>query len=787
MLKEYLRPALRNLERNKFHSAINLFGLTVGFSAVIFIFLFLYAEVTYDDFHKNKNELYRVSIKRFREGKLDGEGPEFTPPLGPAMMKDIPEVKSFARISSERVSYLSYSKEPVKVEDIHHADPSLLEIFSFPFIQGDVKTALREPYTIVLTERIAKKIFSGGDAVGRIVRLDNKQDYLVTGVVRDIPSNSTIHFNALISFSSLYNEPGLFLGWDGGNRYTTFVLLHKNTTAEAVNSKLPALLWPVVNERYAKAGAKLVAYLQPLSKLHLYFEDNSASLRTNLYIFTITAIFILLIACVNFINLTTARASKRAKEVGVRKVLGAGRSKLIGQFLGESLFLTFTAFLISVIVVLVSAPLYEQLFGKSIAFSGAVNFIWVAAILLLFFMVAIGMGIYPALYLSRFNAINTLKGILTKDGKPYLRNVLVVTQFTISIALIACTLIIYQQQQYIRNKKLGFTKDNILVLPLTGQEAKNNAEVIKRQLMELPEIISITASSDIPHRGFTTNGYKPEGVDNYMQVHVVDVDEDFLRTYNIPLLQGRNFSPARPFDKDGYLINESLAKMLGWENAVGKKIARNGIHEVIGVVRDFHFASLHDKIEPLLITNKPWDDQFDYLAIHYNSAHVAQLLISIKDRWKKTVANTPFDYWFLNDSYNRLYQSERQFQRAFLYSSVLAIVLAVLGILGLITFSIEQRTKEIGVRKILGAGSLKIAGLLSKDFLKLVVLSNIIALPFAWYFMNKWLQGFANRIDLKWWIFLLAGLLAALFAFITVGMQAIKAALVNPVKNLRTE
>jgi len=792
MLKEYLKTALRNLGRNKFHSGINIFGLAVGFTAVILIFLYLYGEFTYDDFHKNKDGLYRVSIKRFREGILDGEGPQFTPPLGPAMMKDIPEVKNFARISSERVGYLAYNKEPLKVEDMHHADPSFLDIFSFPLVQGNAKTALVQPYTIVLTEQTAKKLFGNDpgsyrDAVGKMIRIDNKQDYTVTGVAKDPPLNSTIHFNALISFATLYKNPNLFLDWNGGNQYSTFVLLNKNATASAVNAKLPALLWTHINEQYAKAGAKLEAYLQPLTQLHLYYEDNSASLRSNMYIFTIVAVFILLIACVNFINLTTAGASKRAKEVGVRKVLGAGRKKLVGQFLTESFLLTLAAFVISIFLVLLSAPLFEQVFGKSFALSGSMNFTLIVTVVLLFFLVGIGVGIYPAFYLSRFDTIRTLKGMLTKEGKPYLRNVLVIAQFTISIALIASTLVIFQQQQYIKNKKLGFIKDNIVVLPLVGEEAQTNSGFIKQQLKELPEVKSISASSDIPHRGFTTNGYKPEGVENYMQIHVVDADEDFLNTYNIPLLNGRNFSKERPFDKEGYLINETLANMLEWKNAVGKKIERNGMHQVIGVVKDFHFASLHDKIEPLLITNKPWQDKFDYLAIHYNSAHTSQLLDAIKKRWQKIVPSTPFDYWFLNDSYDQLYKSERQFQHAFLYSSILAIVLAVSGILGLVTFSVERRTKEIGIRKVLGASSLNVAGLLSKNFLKLVVLANIIAWPFAWYFMSKWLKNFANRIELSWWVFVAAGLVAVFIALVTVGLQAVRAALANPVKNLRTE
>jgi putative ABC transport system permease protein len=787
MLKEYLKTALRIFGRNKFHAGINIFGLSVGFTGVILIFLYLYGEFTFDGFHKNKKEIYRVSIKRFREGKLDRDGPQFTPPLGPAMVKDIPEVKSFARISTERVAYLAYNKEPLKVEDIHHADPSLFDIFSFPLIQGNSKTALAQPYSIVLTEKTAKKIFGNETALGKMVRVDNKQDYEITGIAKDLPLNSSIQFNAVISFATLYKNPNLYLDWDGGNQYITFVELNKNASADAVNAKLPAILWPNINQKYVKAGARLEAYLQPLTKLHLYYEENSASLRSTMSVFSIIAIFILLIACVNFINLTTAKAAKRAKEVGVRKVLGADRKRLVGQFLAESLVLTFTAFIIAVILVLLSAPLYEQVFGKTFVLPGSLNFTLILAAILLFFIVGVGIGIYPAFYLSHFDTIRTLKGLKTTNGKPYLRNALVVVQFTISIALIASTLIIFQQQQYIKNKKLGFTKDNILVLPLTGENARTNAELLKQQLRELPEVQSISASSDIPHRGFTTNGYKPEGVENYMQIHVVDADEDFLRTYGIPLVTGRNFSKEQPTDSTGYLINETLANMLGWNNSVGKTVQRNGEHSVIGVVKDFYFASLHDKIEPLIITNKPWQNKFDYLAIHYNSAHTSQLLELIKKRWQTVNPSTPFDYWFLNDSFNQLYQSEKQFQHGFFYASVLAIVLAVLGILGLVSFSVEQRTKEIGIRKVLGASSWKVAEILSKDFLKLVVFANLIAWPSAWYFMNKWLQDFANRVQLQWWIFPLSGVLAVLIALATVGWQAIKAALANPVKNLRTE
>jgi putative ABC transport system permease protein len=787
MLKEYLKTAFRNLQRNKFHTLINVIGLAVGFAAVILIFLFVFTEFTYDDFHKKKDQLYRISVKRWREGKLDSDGPQFTPPLGPAMAQNFAEVKNFARLSTERVAYLAYNKEPIKIDDIHHADGSLFGMFSFPLLKGDPKTALQQPFTIVMTEGTARKIFGNEEPVGKIIRIDNKQDYAVTGVAKDPPVNSSIQFSALISFATLYKTPDVFLDWNGGNRYITYIELNKNANPNAVNAKLPGLLWTNINEKYAKAGARLEAYLQPITRLHLYYEENSASLRSNMYIFSIIAVFILLIACVNFINLTTARASKRAREVAVRKVLGANRKTLISQFLIEATLITLIAFVTALFIVALSQQLYQQVFGKSFHLTKSAGPGLIAMIVLLFFFVTIGIGVYPAMYLSRFKTISTLKGLLTREGKPYLRNILVVTQFSISIALIASTIIIFQQQQFIKNKKLGFAKDNVVVLPLVGEEAQARYSLLKEQLSQLPEITSISASSDVPHRGFTSNGYKPEGVENFMQIHVVDVDQDFLKTYHIPLVSGRNFSNDRPLDNNGYIINETLANMLGWKEAVGKKIVRNGEHDVIGVVKDFYFASLHDKIGPLIITNKPWEDKFDFLAIHYSSFHTKGLLDEIKKRWKKLVPSTPFDYWFLNDSFNDLYKSEQHFQRGFFCSSVLAIILAVLGMLGLVTFSVEQRTKEIGVRKVLGASSFNVAALISKDFLKLIVIANIIAWPVAWYFMTRWLQDFANRIQPGWWVFILAGLIALFVALATVGYQAVKAALANPVKSLRTE
>lgn len=785
MFKNYMLTALRNFSRNKLHSSINLFGLAIAFASVLLIFHYIYQECSFDSFHENKS-IYRVSVKTFREGKLDGDNPQFTAPLGPAMQKEFPEVDNFVRISSSGTAFLSYKKEPVKVHDIVYADSSFFKIFSFPLLTGDIHTALTEPYSIVLTESTSKKIFGQEQSLEKIIRVDNKS-YTVTGIVQDPPLNSSIQFNALISFVSLYQDPGLFMDWNGGQRYTAYVLLNKTASPSSVNAKLPGLLWKNINSTYAKFNIKLEAYLQPLTDVHLNYEPNSHSLRSNLYIFSAIGMFILLIACVNFVNLTTARAFKRYKEVGVRKVLGATRTGLVRQFLAESIIMTCLAFIISLIIVRLFASIYEQIMGKELYYMVFKQPLFIVMTFVLIIVVGIGAGIYPAFYISRFGPVAAIKGVIVRHGKPYLRNGLLVIQFAISIALICSTIVIMQQQQFIKNKDLGFNKENIVVLPLQSEQAKSKFGLLKNNIMQLGGVQGVSGSSDVPVWGFTSNGYVPEGVNTPMKINVVDVDEDFLNTYKIKLYSGRNFIAGSSIDSGAYLINETLAKQLGWNNPLGKIIERNKKHQVIGVVKDFYFATLHDKIEPLIITHMPYNRKYDYLSVHFNSNNITNLLSDIKARWNQLVYDTPFDYFFLSQSFDDLYKSEQRFQRGFLYASMLAIILAVLGVLGLVSFSLEQRNKEIGIRKVCGASMGNILSLVSHDFLMLIILSNLIAWPVAWYFGNKWLADFANRIAIGWWVFILGGIIALIIALVTISLQTIRAASRNPAQNLRTE
>jgi putative ABC transport system permease protein len=788
MFANYLKIAYRNLLKYKAYTLTNIIGLAVGIAATICILLYIQFELSYDNFHEKAGSIYRVSVVSKKEGKVEGDSPAFTPPIGPAMKKDFPEVENFVRLSTRRVAYLSSDERAFKIDGIRHADSTLSGIFSFEWLAGNPKQALANPYAIVLTPPIAERLFGNENPLNKVIKLDNRDSYQITGIIKAPPANSHIQFNALISFVTLYKDPNRFMDWDGGNQYITYVKLADNASPQAVESKFPDFMWGYINEKYAGISIRLEPYLQPLRDVHLYYDDGSNTLRTNLYIFAAVALLILFIACVNFVNLTTARATRRAKEVGVRKVLGAGRPNLVKQFLGESILLTLAAFCFAIFLVEIFSPLYQDLLGKPLQASLFANLKDMGWLLGMVLAVGIVAGCYPAFYLASFQPAKTLKGAITAGkNRSKFRNALVVLQFAISIALITCTFLANRQLDFMKQKELGFDKDNIVVLPLVGDEAQSKYQSLKVELSKLPDVLAVTASSDVPYNGFTSNGYFPEGHKNPLMIHVVDVDGDFLQAFNLELVEGRNFSSEFATDKTAYLINETLAQMLSWDDSIGKTIVRNGKHQVIGVVKDFHFATLHDRIEPLIITSQPWLDRFENLSVKIKSTNVAETMGAIKRVWQQAAPFTPFDYWFLDEAFGRLYKSEQRFQEIFFYFSALAIFIALLGLLSLASFFTEQRTKEIGIRKVLGASAMSVVNLLSKDFLKLVVLANLIAWPFAYYFMNRWLQDFAYRVNIGWWVFAISGALALVVALITVSAQALKAALANPVEALRYE
>ncbi len=783
----FVRTAVRSLRNRTGYAVTNVAGLSVGLAIAFLIVLYIQFELSYDGFHAKADRLYRVSVQSKERGAVTGDNPEFTPPLGPAMKAEFPEVENYARLSTLRPAYVSRtSVEALKVEGIAFVDSTLFDLFSFSLARGDARTALARPFSIVLTRDLAGRLFGGSDPVGQVVKLDNENPYTVTGVVDPPPANSQIQFEALVSFSTLYRLPDLFLDWNGGNQYITYVLLAEHTQPEAVERRFPDLMWKSINKQLSGIGVSYEPYLQPLKEVHLRYNADSASLRGDLYIFGAIALLILFIACVNFVNLAVAQAVPRSREVGIRKVLGAGRWSLIAQFLGESFLLSGIAVALALLLLELLSGAFGELTGRDLSPGSWLTVPMLGTLFGISLVVSLSSGLYPALYLSSMDAVRTLKGG-TASFKRTSRNILVVLQFAISIGLVIGTIVIGRQLEFVRSKDLGFDRSNLLVLPLVGGEAQGRYGPLKSALAQLPGVVSVCASSDVPHDGFTSNGYFPQGSLSPMMIHVVDADEAFLSTYAIAMSQGRSFTGASAAEKDGYLINETLARELHWKDPVGKTIRRNGDHVVIGVVKDFHYATLHDKIEPLIITNRAWLDRFQDVSIRVRAGDMRAQLGAIREVWARVMPSSPFNYFFLDETFDRAYRREEQFRSMLGWASLVAILIASMGLLSLVTLSVRQRTKEIGIRKVLGASVAGIIGMLSREYVGLIMLANLFAWPVAAYVMNAWLENFAYRTTLPWWAFLVAGAAALVAALAAVGVQSFRAATSNPVEALRYE
>src|ERR1035437_7388753 len=733
MIKNYFKTAWRNYQKNRILSLINLGGLSIGIAAVLLIGMYIYSERGYDNFQQNKSSLYRAGFHFWQSGKLLGDGAEFTPPFGPDAQNEFPEIRSFTRISSERIAYITYTDKTLKVDNIHHADSNFFHLFSYKLLQGNPSTVLKEPYSIILTDETSKKLFGKEEkALGKVVRLNNQTDYIVTGIAQKPPSNSHLNYNALLSFTTLYKEPGNFMDWKGGEQYITYLQLKNGANRESLEKKLPVFMWKHINEEYSKVGARIDVSLQPIKDIHLYYSDNSGTLRTNIYVFSIVALLILIISCVNYVNLTTAQATTRFKEVGVRKVLGAVRNQLIKQFLIETILVTTIAFIIAIALVMVVTPVYQQMLGKNLP---SLSLGTVSALSLLFVIImTVGAiaGSYVAFYLSSFNVTRIFKALLPQSAQSIFRKGLIVTQFVISIGLMSCTLLVTLQLKYSKNTNPGYDREHILVLPLVGDKTKEAYPLLQQKLSQIAEVQQVSALSEIPYDCITSNGFVPEGNTKGMTIHQLDADENFLKTFNINLVAGNYFSKDRPAVNEGYIINETLAKTLDWQNPLGKTISRNGEHQVVGVIKDFHFSSLHDKIEPLIITNKPWGNHYSYLAIKYQTGNTSAFIDHIKQTWRNSLSDAPFDYWFLDDAFNNIYKNEERFQYIFLYFSVFSIMLTLAGVFGLVLLALKQRTKELGIRKVLGAGITDIIKLTVKDFIWLIIVAALIATPLTW-------------------------------------------------------
>lgn len=787
MLKNYLMIVIRNISKNKLYSFINLIGLAIGMTCAILILLWTQDELNFDSFHDKSDRIYRIVQDQVNSSgvfKLAA-----TPaPLAETCKEEFPEVIDYVRIRPVTRKLLLKINEKLVYEDgFAYADPSIFEIFTFPFVSGDPKTALSDPSSVIITEKIAKKYFSNEEPIGKTILVNNRNIFTIKGVIKDVPQNSHLRFSILAHFDKL-KEIGARTGWYD-NGYFAYLLLTKNASYKEFREKFAQ-----IKKKYAPESSSQF-YLQPLSEVHLKSDfdidlyGHSEFKIQNIYIFSSIALFVLLIACINFMNLSTARGNRRAKEVGIRKVVGANKETLIRQFFGESLLLSFIALIFALILVHLCLPMFNDLSGKQLAMN-YFDFKLIVGLIGIAFITGIIAGSYPALYLSSFEPVSILKTTMGSRLKgSTLRKFLVITQFALSIILIIATGIVYKQLDFISNRELGLDKKNIIYVPLRG-EIRNNFEPAKNELVKDSNIIKVGSCSDLPT--YTVSSSTGDNIqwpgkspDDDVLFHSFAVDYDFINTFGIKIVEGRKFSKDFPSDAKNYILNETALKATGLKSPIGKPFILWGMEgKIIGIMKDFNFKSLHKKVEPLMLymTNQPY-----YAFIKINSKNIPAAISKIESTWKKFSPAFPLEYHFLNEEYENLYKVEKQIGKILNYFTFLAIFISCLGLFALSSFMAEQRTKEISIRKVLGATIKGIILLFSKQFIKWVLVANIIAWPIAYYTMNLWLQEFAYRTTINWILFALAGVIAISIALLTVSYQTYKAATTNPTEALKYE
>jgi len=799
MLKNYFKLTIRHLLKYRTYSFINIAGLAVGMTCCILILLYVRDELRYDRFHERAERIFRLTLSTNKDGQPTNANTSFG--QGPALAAEFPEVEAVARFrkmgwGEKRV--FAHNDNRFYEERFFYADKNVFEVFSFPFIRGNPKTALAEPFSIVITEAMSQKYFGHDNPLGETISLDPYNDgvftdFKITGVLKNVPHYSHLKFDFLASFESQKDIMEGRRGW-GLESAFTYVLFKPGAHVESVQAKLPAFL-----EKHVGKDHWYSLRLQPLTEIRLHSKLR-AELEPNgdiayVYIFSAIAAFILLIACINFMNLATAQSAQRTKEVGMRKVVGAVRAELIKQFLIESICLSLFALAIAFILIEASLPVLNSIVGKQIEIDYINNLPFVAMMLGLALVTGVVAGSYPAFFLSASRPIDSLTGKTSGGRKAavLLRKGLVIFQFAISVILVVCTTVVYYQMQYVRNKNLGFDRDVIVVAPLNDQ-IRNSYRSAKHALLQHSNLLAMTATEQVPAKagngaGYTVEGLEPDGQTRFF------VDHDFLKTYGISIAAGRDFDEQFPTDATGaFLVNEAFVRMAQWKSAteaLGRSITmshggQDYPGKIVGVVKDFNIYSFRETVWPLVINIMPMD-KLNFISFRISRQEVTETLEHLGSVWSKFAPSYPLDYYFLDDDFARLHQADQQLGRVFQAFALLAIGIACLGLFGLAAFTAERRTKEIGVRKVLGATVTNVVTLLSKDFVKLVLLANLIAWPLAWFAMNKWLQSFAFRVEIQWWVFALAGGLALFIALLTVSTHAIKAALANPVDALRYE
>jgi len=792
MLKNYFITAVRYLWKQKGFSAINLIGLTIGMSVCYFALLFVRFELNYDAYHEKSDQIYRMVTDIKTEHGT--EQLSTTATMAPAIQSAFPEIQAAARIFLDHL-IIQKGKEQYSEEKVAYADSSVFSVFTFPLISGNSGQSLVVPYSVILSETSAHKYFGDENAIGKILLVNGKEQATVTGVMKDIPDNSHFKVDMLFSLSTLGEE------WMHNSKrffFYTYLLLPENQNPQALEAKFPNF----IKDHMDQSKGMYSLLLEPLKSVYLDGKPRGSKAgssvngnRNHVYIFSFVAAFVLFIACFNFINLTTALSMQRAKEIGIRKVLGTTKSLLVFQFLIEALVLSLISFLFSLFVCTLFLPYFNNLAGKTVSTGVFQNPGNVAILFLISIVIGLLSGIYPAFFLSRFQPVRILKGgfVSVTSGIAF-RRALVITQFSISIILIVATIVVFSQLHFMQSQELGFRKDHMLVIDFQyDDDIISHEEAIKEQLTKIPGVTAATISSSIPGRSNHIYPTKLENRSSDMQDFQMDtyfVDYDFLKQYEISVLAGRAFSKQFGSDlKESILINEAAVRSLGYTNpqeVIGKRFSQlnvNGL--VIGVVKDFHFQSFQEQIQPLMLRVAP--GFFTFLTLNVSGENMPERIEQLEKKWKVLAPNLPLIYFFADEAYNHQYVEEQRFGNLFIGFASFAILISCLGLLGLTAFSITRRTREVGVRKVMGASVAEIIGLLSLDFIKLVLVAILLASPVAWYMMNQWLMEFAYRIEISPWIFVLAGFIALSIAIVTVSFQAIKAALLNPIKSLRSE
>lgn len=805
MLQNYFKIAWRSLARNRAFSAINIIGLAIGLASCMLISLYVLDELSFDRYNEKASQIVRVVFKGTMQGGKINEA-HVMPPTAQALKADYPEVLAATRLRQGGFPKVVLGDKEYSGDNLALADSNFFQVFTLPLIKGNAKTALLEPNSLVITQKLADKYFGKADPIGQIVNFKgDSTNYKVTGVIEKVPQNSHFHFDIFASMASYADSKSN--SWMT-SEFFTYLVLPKGYDYKKLEAKLPQTVdkymapqlkqaMGVTLDEFRKSGNSLGLYLQPLTDIHLH-SDFGYDLGNNgdikyVYIFGAVAIIMLVIACINFMNLSTAGASKRAREVGVRKVMGSDKKELVYQFLLESILLTSIAMVLAVIFGYLALPLFNTLSGKDLSLQFSAIPSLLPSLILFGLVVGILAGSYPAFFLSSFKPILVLKGRMVTDRKSIsLRSGLVVVQFFISITLIIGTTVVYQQLRFIQNKKLGYSKDQVLVIDTWSLGP--NKKSFKDEILRDPRVVNASSSSYIPAGPSYNNNYMVYPDDKNMQLIKTlryDVDASYIPTLGMEMTAGRNFSKEFGNDSSGVIINETAASMLGFKNdALDRTITNTnneggkGTYRVIGVVKDFNFKSLHEKITPLVMI---LGQDSGNLIVKIKTKEVKSLLADLENKYKEYKSEQPFAYSFLDERFNNTYQAEQKTGSILGIFAGLTIFVASLGLFGLATFTAQQRTKEIGVRKVLGASIGSIVALLSGEFIKLVIVALVIATPVAWYMMTRWLQDFEYRISVEWWVFALSGLFAIAIALLTVSYQSIKTAMINPVKSIRME